>query len=159
MLHRTCTVWYTVYQSALGRMVIYESFQAKVCTRYQLMVILNGNCSAIFLYAKMLKNTMTMQRGRTSLAINGMPPWTSSEQKPGLTAYERMLHRKGITPSTMMNTGSMEAFRLKEDLGGIQHNQIPAPLLPHPHHLAPPLLPPPPTHIMYCVHLYCCLIN
>ena len=30
----------------------------------------------------------------------------------GLTAYESMLHQKGITPSTMMNTGSMEAFRL-----------------------------------------------
>ena len=26
--------------------------------------------------------------------------------------FERMLHQKGITPSTMMNTGSMEAFRL-----------------------------------------------
>ena len=37
---------------------------------------------------------------------------TLSEQKPGLTAYESMLHQKGITPSTMMNTGSMEAFRL-----------------------------------------------
>ena len=31
MLHHTCTVWYTMYQSALGGMVIYESFQAKVC--------------------------------------------------------------------------------------------------------------------------------
>ena len=102
MLHHTCTVWYTMYQSALGGMVIYERFQAKVCI-YQSMVILNGNCSAIFLYAKVLKITMTMQRGCTSLAINGMP---------GLTAYESMLHRKGITPSTMMNTGSMEAFRL-----------------------------------------------
>ena len=59
-----------------------------------------------------VENKTTMQRGRTSLAINGMPPWTSSEQMPGLTAYESMLHRKGITPSTMMNTGSMEAFRL-----------------------------------------------
>ena len=65
-----------------------------------------------FFICLVLKNTTTMQRGRTFLAINGMPPWTSSEQKPGLTAYESMLHRKGITPSTMMNTGSMEAFRL-----------------------------------------------
>ena len=31
MLHHTCTVWYTMYQSALGGMVIYERFQAKVC--------------------------------------------------------------------------------------------------------------------------------
>ena len=31
MLHHTCTAWYTMYQSALGGMVIYESFQAKVC--------------------------------------------------------------------------------------------------------------------------------
>ena len=30
MLHHTCTVWYTMYQSALGGMVIYERFQAKV---------------------------------------------------------------------------------------------------------------------------------
>ncbi|KAL5517740.1 hypothetical protein EMCRGX_G003349 [Ephydatia muelleri] len=37
---------------------------------------------------QVLKNTTTMQRGRTFLAINGMPPWTSSEQKPGLTAYD-----------------------------------------------------------------------
>ena len=43
----------------------------------------------------MLKNTTTiMQRGRTFLVINGMPPWTLSEQMPGLTAYEKVCYIK-----------------------------------------------------------------
>ena len=90
-----------MYQSALGGMVIYESFQAKVC-------ISIGGDSEWKLQCNFFICLGVENHNDDAKRVY----FSSNKWNARIDCYESLLHRKGITPSTMMNTGSMEAFRL-----------------------------------------------